>query len=108
MNELKKTIYVTAGEEKELMENSNRSFTQRILELSKLGLITERIVQEDKIIISKDIEKFSYRINDLIEKGLVYEKNKGDKVSFEQALGYFNKVYKKKYPNKALPVNTVQ
>jgi hypothetical protein len=54
---------------------------------------------------TEGIEKgdVSKRINELIRNGLKYEK--GDKITFEKALGYFNKMYLKKNPNGPLPIS---
>lgn len=68
--------------------------------VSKMIYFTGNLFEE----ATKGVEKgdVSKRINDLIKKGLDYEK--GGDVSLEQALGYFNRLYKKKHPTEQLPL----
>ena len=70
------------------------------MSVSRMIYFTGNLFEE----ATKGVEKgdVSKRINDLIQKGLDYEKGGG--VSFKQALGYFNKMYKKKHPTEQLPV----
>lgn len=102
MKELRKTIYLNENEEKEIMEGVNVSFTQRVMDLIKLGLSAEVIMKENTITMDKDVERFSYRVSELLEKGMKYEQN-NCKITFEKALGYFNAQYRKKHPDKPLP-----
>jgi hypothetical protein len=66
-------------------------------EIRKTIYITEERLEE-----LGEYKNFSHRVNDLILKGLQYEKDNG-KITLEQALGYFNNLYRRKHPNKPLP-----
>lgn len=46
---------------------------------------------------------FSQRIIDLVQKGLLYEQGKTNKVTLREALGFFNDLYRKKHPDEPLP-----
>lgn len=50
-----------------------------------------------------EVKNFNARIIDLVNKGLQYEKSP-EKVNFTKALGYFNAMYKKRFPDKELPM----
>ena len=50
-----------------------------------------------------ETKNFNARIIDLVNKGLQYETSP-EKVNFTKALGYFNAMYKKKFPNRELPI----
>ena len=52
-----------------------------------------------------EAKSFSQRVIDLVQKGIEYEsKSENNKITLEQALGYFNWQYKKKHPQNDLPI----
>jgi hypothetical protein len=112
MAQKRKTIYVTEEQEKTIMKNAfmGSSFTKRLVHLALVGAGVEKML--DKVatddIFNENFDTSVYdRVKELIRKGYLYEEEKEPQVSFEKALGYFNAVFKKKYPNRLLPVNDV-
>ena len=59
--------------------------------------------EEFKSIMESSDISFTKRIVHLALIGLEAERNSKFKVTFKSALGYFNKMYKKNYPNEPLP-----
>ena len=108
MNEkLKKTIYLTKNEEGKVMTNTRSSFTIRAKQLIFTGLNVEKILEKisDDLLFDDDFTGDIYdRLKELINKGYEYEKNKEHRTTIEEALGYFNWQYKKKYPKNDLPI----
>ena len=91
---MQKTIYVTDEQAQEIMSKSKiKSFTKRIVELALLGATIEDIVNNE----SKE------RVTELLNKGYLYEQNKEPKITLNHALGFFNNMYRKKFPNEPLP-----
>ena len=54
-------------------------------------------------IMESSNESFTKRLMHLALLGLEAEKSRELKVTFKSALGYFNRMFKKNYPNEALP-----
>ena len=91
---MQKTIYVTDEQAQEIMAKSKiKSFTKRIVELALLGATIEDIINNE----SKE------RVTELLNKGYLYEQNKEPKITLKHALGFFNNMYRKKFPNEPLP-----
>ena len=89
-----RTIYFTEEQEQALMQNAQgKSFTKRIIELAMLGASIEQVVGAES----------QQRVAELLNKGYLYEQDKEPKVNLKLALGYFNNMYRKKYPNEPLP-----
>ena len=106
MTELKKTIYLSESQIEAIKKGSNGSFTKRIITLAFIGLEAEEVVreiEEDLIFGEENDWTVKDRIKDLVHKGYLYEKEKEPKIDFTRALGFFNTMYKKKYPTKSLP-----
>lgn len=104
---LKKTIYVSKEEEEKIMKGVNMSFTLRIKSLVSTALNVEKILDKivDDIIFDEEYKGDVYdRLKELINEGYEYEKVWNTKVTLEQALGYFNRQYKKKHPDNDLPI----
>ena len=106
-NTLKKTIYLTKDEEKKIMKDAYSNFTLRVKQLILTGLNVEKVLDTicEDIYFNDDFSGDVYdRLQELINKGYEYERNKEHKITVEEALGYFNKQYKKKHPNDDLPI----
>ena len=105
MTELKKTIYVSEEQSQTIMEKSLESFTKRITHMALVGIKAEDVLKkaEDEFLCFDSNEELINRVADLMNKGLLYEQEKEPKIDFTKALGFFNTMYKKKYPNKSLP-----
>ena len=106
MTGLKKTIYLSEEQSQTIMEKSLESFTKRIANMALVGIKAEDIVRntdKEELIFIENNEELINRVADLMNKGLLYEQEKEPKIDFTKALGFFNTMYKKKYPNKSLP-----
>ena len=91
---MQKTVYVTEEQMQKIMaKGDSKSFTKRIVELALLGATVEDIINNES----------SERVTELINKGYLYEQSREPKVNLKLALGYFNSMYRKKYPNEPLP-----
>ena len=89
-----KSIYITEEQEEFIMQNAHgMSFTKRIVELAMFGASIEQLVGAES----------QQRATELLNKGYLYEQDKEPKVNLKLALGYFNNMYRKKYPNEPLP-----
>ena len=103
---MQKTIYVTEEQQQQIMKDSRGlSFTKRIVELAIIGAIVEDEINEieEELFWSDSELTVQSRLKDLIKKGYLYEQNKEPKITFKHALGFFNNMYRKKYPYEQLP-----
>ena len=105
MTELKKTIYLSEEQSQAIMEKSLESFTKRITNMALVGIRAEEVLKkaEDEILCFESNEDLINRVVDLMNKGLLYEQEKEPKIDFTRALGFFNTMYKKRYPHNSLP-----
>ena len=100
----RKTVYITPEEESQLMANSQMSFTKRIMYLAQLGLSVESVIKDSLDVSAfEGIERVPKRVKELIEKGYLFEEGTKNKITFEVALAFFNRMYHKKFPDKNLP-----